>query len=165
MTDDSITNEMWDAAFKWASNIYAGKRDKQDKPLMHHALRVMYGVKQYGPVHMLVALLHDTVEEVSPDELPWATVVLDNFPSPVAMAVLALTRKSPERYFDYIRRLAKNPIAKIVKLADLSDNMDLTRGVFEGQASLMERYVRSELFLLTGDEVEFSRPMPKVLLS
>jgi hypothetical protein len=32
-----------------------------------------------------------------------------------------------EPYEDFIRRAARNPIARLVKLADLEDNMDLSR--------------------------------------
>jgi (p)ppGpp synthase/HD superfamily hydrolase len=156
---NEITNEMWDGAFKWASNIYGGKRDKQDKPLMLHALRVMTTMQMYGETHMLVGLLHDTIEEAEDVEL--ATVVLHNFPPPIVRAVLAITRRSPERYFDYIRRVSLNEIATAVKLADLADNLDLTRGTFEGQETLRERYRRSAAFLRTGDEAELARPLVK----
>jgi hypothetical protein len=45
--------------------------------------------------------------------------------------VSALTKKivdgTEEPYEEFIRRAAQNPIARLVKLADLEDNMDLSR--------------------------------------
>ena len=32
-----------------------------------------------------------------------------------------------EKYMDYVRRLAKNPLARRVKMADLTHNMDISR--------------------------------------
>jgi selenocysteine lyase/cysteine desulfurase len=37
------------------------------------------------------------------------------------------THKDGVPYFDYVREIAKNPIAKAVKIADLKHNSDLTR--------------------------------------
>ena len=46
-------------------------------------------------------------------------------------AVEALTKRivdgKEELYEEFIRRAALNPIARLVKLADLEDNMDLSR--------------------------------------
>ena len=42
-------------------------------------------------------------------------------------AVEALTKRAGEDYEPFIRRVAMNPIAREVKLADLRDNSDLSR--------------------------------------
>ena len=42
-------------------------------------------------------------------------------------AVEALTKREGEDYEAFIRRVAPNPIAREVKLADLRDNSDLSR--------------------------------------
>jgi hypothetical protein len=49
------------------------------------------------------------------------------YPESVVAAVDALTRRDSESYEDFIQRLKPNPLARKVKLADLEDNMDLTR--------------------------------------
>ena len=41
-----------------------------------------------------------------------------------------LTHKSGTDYFDYVREVKKNPIARKVKLADLAHNLDISR--FDG---------------------------------
>ena len=65
-----------------------------------------------------VALLHDILEDTytTEDELS---------DSIVREAVLLLTRKDGEIYFDYINRIviSNNRIAFVVKIADLSDHL------------------------------------------
>ncbi len=49
------------------------------------------------------------------------------YPEAVIEAVDALTRRGKldegERYFDYIRRCRENPIARAIKVADITDNL------------------------------------------
>jgi hypothetical protein len=45
----------------------------------------------------------------------------------VLQALVALTMRDGEEYISYIRRADSNLVAREVKLADLADNMDLSR--------------------------------------
>jgi RimJ/RimL family protein N-acetyltransferase len=70
-----------------------------------------------------VALLHDVVEDT-------AVTIEDlekEFPKEITDAVRLLTHDSAVRYEDYIRAIQSNPIAKTVKLADLTHNQDESR--------------------------------------
>ena len=49
------------------------------------------------------------------------------FPKEVVEAVALLTHGDGVDYFDYVRAIKDNPVAKAVKLADLRHNSDLTR--------------------------------------
>jgi hypothetical protein len=49
------------------------------------------------------------------------------FSREVVDAVDALTRRKGESYEDFIDRVSLHALARKVKLADLADNMDLTR--------------------------------------
>jgi hypothetical protein len=53
------------------------------------------------------------------------------FPESVVEAVDALTKRDDERgadnYLDFVVRAGRNDIARTVKLADIADNMDLSR--------------------------------------
>lgn len=70
-----------------------------------------------------VALLHDVAEdtEVTLDELA------KDFPQEVIEALKLLTHEKDTDYFEYVRKIKDNPIAKKVKLADLAHNMDRSR--------------------------------------
>jgi (p)ppGpp synthase/HD superfamily hydrolase len=72
----------------------------------------------------MTAVLHDVVEDT--------TVTIDDlrakgFPPEVLDAVLALTKTDGEKRIAAANRAAANPIARVVKLADVTDNMDISR--------------------------------------
>ena len=71
----------------------------------------------------IVALLHDTVEDTS------ATIdeIRAQFGTDVADAVEYLTHKKGVPYMEYVAGIKNNEIARKVKMADLSHNMDLSR--------------------------------------
>ena len=69
------------------------------------------------------ALLHDVIEDT---EITFEDLT-GEFPEEVVEALRCLTRDKNMNYFDYIRKLRKNPIAKKVKQADLLHNSDVTR--------------------------------------
>lgn len=111
----------------FALEKHQGQRDKAGKPYIFHPIRVM---ENLGPSatenEQMAALLHDIVEDcdVSLKELSGMS-----FPKDVLEAVDLLT-KNDEGKRDYqkaIERVAPNPIARRVKIADLTDNLRLDR--------------------------------------
>ena len=70
------------------------------------------------------AVLHDVMEDSGITEEELRSM---GFPDDVLNALRLLTRQKGQDYFDYVRALKPNPIAKAVKLADLADNMDMSR--------------------------------------
>ena len=76
------------------------------------------------PDAKIVAVLHDILEDT-------ATSVTDlrllGFYENIIHVVLAVTKQDGESRFQAVQRTVKNPIACEVKLADLRDNMDLSR--------------------------------------
>lgn len=72
-----------------------------------------------------VAYLHDILEDTDCT----STVLHDEgFSEEIIDAVVAITRRKDEQfYFDFIERVSENPIAKIVKICDLENNMDIRR--------------------------------------
>jgi len=99
-----------------------GQIDKAGQPYIHHPLRVMQNTQH--PDAKIVAVLHDILEDT-------ATSVSDlrslGFDENIIHAVLAVTKQDGESRFQAVQRTVKNPIACEVKLADLRDNMDLSR--------------------------------------
>jgi len=76
------------------------------------------------PDAKIVAVLHDILEDTP-------TTVTDlrslGFDENIIQAVLAVTKQDGESRFQAVQRTVKNAIACDVKLADLRDNMDLSR--------------------------------------
>jgi (p)ppGpp synthase/HD superfamily hydrolase len=109
-------------AIEIAAKAHAGQVDKAGQPYVLHPLRMMLTVAT--PEARMAAVLHDVVEDtaVTLEELRG-----QGFPAAVISAVEALTKREGEDYEAFIRRVAPNPIAREVKLADLRDNSDLSR--------------------------------------
>lgn len=101
---------------------HAGQVDKAGAPYIGHPERV--ASRQRSDAAVCAAWLHDVVEDtvVSLDDLREG-----GFDRRVVDAVDALTRRAGETYLDFVRRAAANPVARLVKIADVEDNMDLAR--------------------------------------
>jgi len=110
-----------DAAIALASRVHAGQVDKAGKPYILHPLRLMM---KFWLEEQLVSLLHDVVEDgdVSLDELRELGV-----PEAAVTAIDCLTKRQGESYEQFIARIRPNPLATKVKIADIHDNLDLTR--------------------------------------
>lgn len=109
-------------AIEIASSAHAGQVDKAGQPYIFHPLRVMLRVE--GAHEQMAAVLHDVVEDtiVTIDHLEQ-----EGFPSEVLQAITALTKLPGETRLEAASRAAADPIARIVKLADNAENMDLSR--------------------------------------
>jgi (p)ppGpp synthase/HD superfamily hydrolase len=77
----------------------------------------------------MVAVLHDTLEDtfITRDYLEDA-----GYPEHIIAAVEGVTKRpdedgSDEGYTRFVRRAAQNPLSRMVKIADLRDNMDASR--------------------------------------
>jgi (p)ppGpp synthase/HD superfamily hydrolase len=129
-----------------AVQAHAGAKDKAGAPYIMHPLRVM--LRMSTKTERIVAVLHDVVEDSD-----WTLDALRRrgFSEEVIDAVDHLTRRPKERYMDYVERAAGNSTALRVKMADLKDNMDMTRIKKPTKASLarLKRYDRAMKFLKT----------------
>lgn len=109
-------------AISLATERHLGQLDKAGQPYIDHPLRVMQNAQH--PDAKIAAVLHDILEDT-------ATSVSDlrslGFNENVIQAVLAVTKQDGESRFQAVQRTVKNAIACDVKLADLRDNMDLSR--------------------------------------
>lgn len=105
-----------------AAVAHAGQVDKAGQPYILHPLRVMFAVA--GPEERIAAVLHDVVEDT-----PWTIEGLraEGFGERVLAAIDALTRRPDESYPAFIERAASNADARAVKVADIRDNLDLSR--------------------------------------
>jgi GTP diphosphokinase / guanosine-3',5'-bis(diphosphate) 3'-diphosphatase len=109
-------------AIELAARAHAGQVDKAGAPYIFHPLRLMLAVR--GDHERMAAVLHDVVEDTS---LTFDDLAREGFPAAVIDAVRALTKHAGESRIDAAHRAAANPVARAVKLADVTDNMDLSR--------------------------------------
>jgi (p)ppGpp synthase/HD superfamily hydrolase len=129
-----------------ASQAHEGQVDKAGAPYILHPLRMMLSVDT--PEARMAAVLHDVVEDtpITLDQLRG-----EGFPETVIEAVEALTKRPEEEndYDAFIRRVAPNPLARTVKLADLRDNCDMSRIAqpTEKDRRRIEKYKRAIQYL------------------
>jgi (p)ppGpp synthase/HD superfamily hydrolase len=109
-------------AIEIAARAHAGQVDKAGAPYIFHPLRLMLAVN--GEHERMAAALHDVVEDTP---LTFDDLTREGFPAAVIDAVRALTKQPGESRIDAAHRAAANPVARRVKLADVGDNMDLSR--------------------------------------
>jgi guanosine-3',5'-bis(diphosphate) 3'-pyrophosphohydrolase len=109
-------------AIEIAARAHTGQVDKAGQPYILHPIQVMLRVQ--GEDARIAAVLHDVVEdsEVTIDDLR-----VEGFSSVVLEAVAALTKQKGETRIEAAFRASENEIARIVKLADNAENMDLSR--------------------------------------
>ena len=123
MTD----KEMVAAARLIARLAHRGQKDKSGADYFSHPEAVAAMLDE--PEEKIVGYLHDTVEdtEVTIPE------IREVFGDRIADAVALMTHAKGVPYMDYVKEIGKNPLARKVKLADLSHNMDIRRIKNPGQ--------------------------------
>lgn len=109
-------------AIRIAATAHETQVDKGLQPYILHPLRVMFA--QSDDTARVCAALHDVIEDGG---ISIETLREEGFSEEVLRALTALTKRANEAYDDYIGRVLENEIACRVKLADLRDNMDLSR--------------------------------------
>lgn len=105
-----------------AAAAHAGQVDKAGQPYILHPLRVMLRVAT--EYERMAAVLHDVVEDT---DVTLRTLAAEGFAPEVIAAVESLTKRPGESRMQAAERAAANPIARVVKLADNAENMDLSR--------------------------------------
>lgn len=111
-----------ECAIALAAQAHAGQVDKGGQPYILHPLRVMLSLRD--PETRIAAVLHDTVEDTA---ISFDMLRAEGFSEAVIDAVQALTKTPGEDRLSAAQRARANPIARQVKLADVGDNMDLSR--------------------------------------
>lgn len=141
-----------DRAIDIATEAHAGQVDKAGQPYIEHPIRVM--CKLHDEPAKIVAILHDVLEDCP----TWSASRLagEGFDEEVIDAVVALTRVRGETYDAFIDRVALNPLAARVKVADLRDNMNLRRlpTLTEADVQRNNKYARALARLLDSPRTE-----------
>ncbi|WP_298605431.1 HD domain-containing protein [uncultured Rothia sp.] len=134
---NSYYKEMIRLADSIADKAHEGQTDRNGWPYISHPRRVALGARklvsemasstspdtsleELKAEVQIVALLHDTVEDTGVS-LPY----LARYFSPqIVAAVEALTRRPGESRVSYLGRVRANDLARLVKRADIMDNLD-----------------------------------------
>ena len=113
--------EMVAAAKLIAKLAHKGQKDKAGMDYFTHPEAVAAMLDT--PEEKTVAYFHDTVEDtdVTVEE------IRSVFGNEIADAVALMTHADGVPYMDYVKEIGKNPLARKVKLADLTHNMDISR--------------------------------------
>ena len=139
-TEQSIV----DLALSIARKAHEGQLDKAGVDYIKHPIYVASQVDTEK--EKAVALLHDVIEDspVSAEELLQA-----GLPETVVTAVQVLTKKKEQDYQTYLETVKKNPLARVVKLADLKHNSDLSRlsSITEKDRERLKKYKKAIDFL------------------
>lgn len=134
-------------AFYLMCVLLADARDKQRQPLYLHSFRVFLACRHLSPDQRIAALLHDCVEdgqlphnpsETKSDKWVIYDIIKSLFGADVSKLVIFLTRPANVTYSSYIRVVSSKLDVLPIKLADLRDNLDPTRGPIPD--SLRQRY-------------------------
>ena len=135
-----IYTQLTNRAMQIAYEAHHGQVDKCGMPYIFHPYHLAEQMEDEYAV--CVALLHDVLEDTDfPRE-----ILEKEFPIAVMEAVDLLTHKEGVPYLEYVEKLKDNPLARTVKLADLTHNCDSTRLHLEGEAAqrrLEEKYYKS----------------------
>jgi (p)ppGpp synthase/HD superfamily hydrolase len=138
-------NELYDKALQIAVRAHKGQKDKAGHDYILHPIRV--SERCDDPRAKIVALLHDTIEDtdVTADYLRE-----EGFTEEIVEAVLAVTRSEGEEYDDYVRRAAQNELGRMVKRADLEDNMDNRRlpELTDRDVERLRKYLRAWQYIV-----------------
>lgn len=113
--------EMVAAAKLIAKLAHKGQKDKAGMDYFTHPEAVAAMLET--PEEKIVGYLHDTVEDTD------VTVedIRSVFGNEIADAVALMTHADGVPYMNYVKEIGKNPLARKVKLADLTHNMDISR--------------------------------------
>lgn len=111
-----------DKAHKIARKAHFGQVDKAGVDYIKHPETVASFVDT--DEEKAVAYLHDVLEDT---ELTLEDLRGYGLPEEVLAAIDALTKKNNQDYQNYLVTVKNNELARVVKLADLRHNSDLTR--------------------------------------
>lgn len=134
-----------DDAIQLARKAHEGQLDKGGRPYIGHPLRVMGRVA--GERERMAAVLHDVVEDT---EVTLADLLAAGCPAQVVSAVDAISKRHGEPSEAYLARVAADPIAIVVKRADIADNLSpdrLARLDEPTQERLRAKYEKALRFL------------------
>ena len=111
-------------AIEIAASAHRNQSDKGGSPYILHPIRVMMSLDTED--EKIVGVLHDVVEDS--DEWDFERLREEGFEENILSALKSVTKVSEdEDYPQFVKRVGQNKIGRNVKIADIRDNLDVTR--------------------------------------
>ena len=135
-----IYTQMTKKALKLCFEAHKEQTDKSGMPYVFHPFHLAEQMETEETT--VVALLHDVVEDT---DYTLQDLRDMGFGEAVVAALTLLTHDDDTPYMEYVAKIKDNPIAKVVKLADLRHNSDLSRvdTVDEKVLERREKYLKA----------------------
>ncbi|AGR48128.1 putative metal-dependent phosphohydrolase [Sinorhizobium phage phiM12] len=132
--------QMLNSALLVAAVAHDGQFDKAGKPYLLHVLRVFQNLESDDEELNCIGVLHDVIEDT---DTTYAQLREIGMSERVIDAVKLLTKVRGQTADEYLDGILTSVDAMLVKLADLTDNMDLRRlkGVTDKDMKRMNKYV------------------------
>lgn len=145
--DIMIYTRLTKKALSLCFRVHKDQLDKSGMPYVFHPFHLAESMTD--ELSTVCALLHDVVED---SHMTFDDLAAEGFPEEVIASLRLLTHADGVAYFDYVKALSNDPIARQVKIADLRHNSDLTRldTVDEWALRRQEKY-RQALALLGAE--------------
>jgi len=139
-------------AISIASKAFENKLDKGGKPYILHCLWVMNKVRHLGEEAMIIAVLHDIVEDTNENSeinYTFAKLTELGFSDNVIGCLHLLTHNEETPYDEYIKAISVHKIATEVKKADIEHNSNVSRlkGLRKKDIDRLEKYSRAYVYL------------------
>lgn len=132
---------------EFAIEKHKGQVDKLGNPYIFHPIGV--SLQMQTKEEKIVALLHDILEDTNTTIEELKELGLSE---EIIKALQLLTRDKNITYMEYIEKLSSNELAKSVKIQDLKNNMDMSRGFSEETIKLKEtRYKKAYEYLINNN--------------
>lgn len=111
-------------AIEIAVSAHKGVKDKGGNPYILHPLRVMLSLN--SEEEKIVGVLHDVVEDA--EDWTFKKLQDEGFSTQILEGLKSVTKTSEdENYDEFVQRALTNAIGRQVKIADILDNLDVTR--------------------------------------
>ena len=139
--------DITDLAAEIATEAHKGQtRWDKKTPYISHPAAIAAALRDQGYNDQVIATawLHDVIEDT---DVTIEGLRSSEIPEGVLAAIDAITKRNGESYLDYILRVKRNEIARLVKIEDLKHNMsDLKPG------SMYQKYQLASYILGGSDD-------------
>lgn len=143
-----IYTEMTKKAIKLMFEKHKDQVDKSGIPYVFHPFHLAEQMDDEETT--ITALLHDIVEDT---DTTFDDLRKLGFSDNVINALKLMTHDKNIDYFEYVKNISKNPIARKVKIKDLEHNMDTSRldEVTDKDLERVKKYKKCYKYLLNNN--------------